>query len=330
MAGISSSRGLWLRLVVGFIIGVGSIVLALRAVNFEDVTTTLRATNPALTLAALGSLLLTTYAKAARWTAFAGLSQGASWLLVPGLVIGQLFNTLIPARVGDLARVVVGSEATGLGKAFLLGTIVLEKLVDGLCVLLVAALVLPFLQLPDWLLTSGLDVALSVLVLGGGITGMLLIGDRLLALAAPPLGRIPGRWGERLTRALADALRGLGGLRTWPQRGWVAWWSLVTWTSMIATNLLVFEAVGLEAGLSAAVLVLIAVTLGGSVPSIPGRVGVFHSLVVAPLLLTGADPARAVSVAVVLHLLVVSTQVVLGVFFIWRESVDPRRLAELK
>jgi uncharacterized membrane protein YbhN (UPF0104 family) len=327
---MSSSRGLWLRLVVGSVIGGGLLVLAFRAVDPEDVTTTLRATSPSLTLGALSAVLLTTYAKAARWTAVAGLPQGATWSLVPGLVIGQVLNSLIPARIGDLGRVLVGSEATGLGKAFLLGTIVLEKLVDGLCLLLVAAIVLPFLQLPDWLVVSGLDAALSVLALGVGIALVLLVADRLLAFVAGPLGRIPGAWGARLTRTLQDAIRGLGGLRSWPQRGWVAWWSCVAWTSMIATNALVFRAVGVEADLSAAALVLLAVVVGGSVPSIPGRVGVFHSLVVAPLLLFGVDPARAVSAAVVLHLVVISPQLVLGIFFIWRESVDPRRFAALK
>lgn len=330
MTEINSSRELWLRLVVGLIIGAGAIALTVRTVDLEEVTTTLRATNPTLTLAALGSLLLTTYAKTARWSALAGLRQDASWLLLPGLVIGQLVNTLIPARLGDLARAVVGSEATGLGKAFLLGTIVLEKLIDGVCVLLLAALVLPFLRLPEWLLASGLDAALGVLALGVGIATLLLVGDRLLALVARPLARVPGRWGVRLTRAVADAIRGLGGLRTWRQRGWVGWWSFVAWTTMVATNVLVFQAVGLAVDVSAAVIVLLAVTVGGSVPSIPGRVGVFHSLVAAPLILSGVDPARAVSAAIVLHLLVVMTQVVLGVFFIWRASVDPRRLAALK
>jgi uncharacterized membrane protein YbhN (UPF0104 family) len=302
---INSSRELWLRLVVGLIIGAGAIALTVRTVDLEEVTTTLRATNPTLTLAALGSLLLTTYAKTARWSALAGLRQDASWLLLPGLVIGQLVNTLIPARLGDLARAVVGSEATGLGKAFLLGTIVLEKLIDGVCVLLLAALVLPFLRLPEWLLASGLDAALGVLALGVGIATLLLVGDRLLALVARPLARVPGRWGVRLTRAVADAIRGLGGLRTWRQRGWVGWWSFVAWTTMVATNVLVFQAVGLAVDVSAAVIA-------------------------APLILSGVDPARAVSAAIVLHLLVVMTQVVLGVFFIWRASVDPRRLAALK
>ncbi|MCS6802717.1 MAG: lysylphosphatidylglycerol synthase transmembrane domain-containing protein [Chloroflexota bacterium] len=321
---------MWLRLVVGLLISAGAIALTLRLVDLEEVTTTLRSTNPVLTLAALGSFLLTTYAKAARWTALSGLPQRASRRLLPGLVIGQLVNTLIPARLGDLARAVVAGEATGLGKAFLLGTVVLEKLIDGLCVLLVAALLLPFLRLPEWLVASGLEAALGVLLLGAGIATLLLVGDRLLALAAQLLRAVPGRWSARLTRALADAIRGLGGLRTWPQRWWVSWWSFVAWTTMIATNVLVFQAVGLEAELSAAVIVLLAVTVGGSVPSVPGRVGVFHSLVAAPLILTGVDPARAVSAAVVLHLLVVSTQLVLGVLFIWRASLDPRQLAALK
>lgn len=275
-------------------------------------------------------MLVTTYAKSARWAALAGLGQRAGWSLLPALVIGQLLNTLIPARVGDLARVVVGDGATGLGKAFLLGTVVLEKLVDGLCVLVVAVLILPFLRLPEWLVAGGLDVAVGVLALGVGIAALLLVGDRLLGLLARLLDRLPGSWSAWLTRSIGNALRGLGGLRSWPQRGWTAWWSFVAWTSAIATNWLVFRAVGLDADLGAAVVVLIATQVGGSVPSIPGRVGVFHSLVAAPLLLLGIDATRAISAAVVLHLVVFGTQLVLGVLFLWRESFDLRTLTSLR
>jgi uncharacterized membrane protein YbhN (UPF0104 family) len=331
VARIGSTRAFWLRFAVGLAIGLLCLVLAVRSVDLAEVLTRLQATDPALTGLGVVAVMLTTVAKSWRWAALAGRSGRAGWGLFPAVVVGQMINTLVPARLGDLARLVLGDSATGCGKAFLLGTIVLEKLIDGLCVLAVALLVLPFLQLPDWLVARGLDLGLGVVALGMGIGGLVLLSDRVLALVAGLLGRLPlpVGWQRWLTHATAEAVRGLGALASWSQRGRVAWWSFLAWASSIATTWLVLRAVGLEVDVGPAILVTITTQVGGSVPMAPGRVGVFHSLVMAPLLVLGIGTATALTAAVVLHLVVFGPQLVLGILFLWRESVTLRHFPRL-
>ena len=117
---------MFLRFAAGLAIGLLCLVLAVRSVDLAEVLTRLQATDPALTVLGVGAVVLTTVAKAWRWAALAGLNGRAGWGLFPAVVVGQMFNTLVPARLGDLARLVLGGSATGCGKAFLLGTIVLE------------------------------------------------------------------------------------------------------------------------------------------------------------------------------------------------------------
>lgn len=317
------------RLLLGLAIGLACIVWAAFAVDLGEVAATLRQTDLVLTGLALATVLLTTYAKAARWGALVEGPKNTAWNLLPALVIGQMLNTVMPARVGDLGRVVVAGEATGQGKAYLLGSVVLEKLVDGLCLLAALAVLFVFLSPPSWLLSQGTSAGLSIAVLALAIIALILFGDRLLTLASNLLSRLPGRAGAYLTRVLGEGLRGLSGLNGWRQRGAVALWSVLIWVSSASTNWLVFHAAGLDLGAGPALLVLIILQVGGSVPSIPGRVGVFHSLVVVALGLVGVEVALALSVAVILHLIVVGTQLVLGLIFVWRESLDPRRLASV-
>ena len=62
------------------------------------------------------------------------------------LSIGYFANTLLPARLGDVARAVLAGKAFGVPRLRILGTILLERVADGLLILAIVtvlALALP-------------------------------------------------------------------------------------------------------------------------------------------------------------------------------------------
>jgi hypothetical protein len=72
----------------------------------------------------------------------------------------------------------------------------------------------------------------------------------------------------------------------------------------------------------ASVFVICIVSLGIAVPSSPGYIGVYHSLVVLALTVYSVDKSLALSYAFVLHGWQYIMILIVGVFSLWKESLS--------
>lgn len=124
-------KGAWLRLLAGAALAALALVYLGREVDYRAAWRGLQAAHAGWLGAALLSVWLTILAKVARWRVLLG-TEGARVPLgqVGGaLLVGQMLNTFLPVRVGDLVRMRwVGR--VGPGQSYTLGTIVLEKVLD--------------------------------------------------------------------------------------------------------------------------------------------------------------------------------------------------------
>ena len=125
--------------------------------------------------------------------------------------IGYLFNNILPARAGEVARVLALSRETGLARTHGLVTIVVERIFDlaSLAILLLALL----FYLPSGHLARDLVIASAViLVLCAVLVGVLAlrpVRQRALRL----LHRLPFLGSERALRTARSIALGLGSLR---------------------------------------------------------------------------------------------------------------------
>ena len=139
------------RVAVGAIVSVVFLALALRAVPADQVWGLLAQANLAFVGLTLASIVVNTIAKALRWKVLLGADGRAihMWDLLGALLIGQMLNTFIPTRIGDLSRAYAIGQR-GPGMAFVLGTIVVEKLLDMIAFGLIVLGLLLFVPLPEW------------------------------------------------------------------------------------------------------------------------------------------------------------------------------------
>jgi uncharacterized protein (TIRG00374 family) len=319
-----------LSLVVGLALGILLLALAFKGVDPSTLTTALARTDPSLVILALVTVAATAAAKAHRWGLLFYPSHRALRLgrLLSALLIGQMMNALLPARLGELARAYLIGESERQHKLFALGTIVLEKLLDGLMLLLLLALLFLLMPLPDWLripgATTGLVLAallLAILLLTGQREKILGAMDRSCQLV-PVLERLGLR---QQLEVLADSL---SSLRATDVNTRLLVWSVGIWVLAALTNYLTLLALGIEAPLLVASLfVLVVMHLGLVVPSSPARIGVFHYLCVLSLSVFGVEGGLALAYGFVLHFIVVLPIIFAGLFFLWRENLNLYRLA---
>lgn len=252
-------------------------------------------------LAALGCVLLAVWSKSMRWRLLLSPDVPIGRARAVGLVLaGQLANNALPVRIGAGEAVRVALLQPGpAGSGYVLGTILAEKLLDALGLLAVALLLGLLMPLPVWL-----KLAAPVLTLAGGLLVLIVLwlglanGPRWLReqAAAFWLGvQVSTRRGV-LARALLWTAAGLGA-------GAAAnWWSL--------------DAVGVPPRIEPALLVLLALYLGATLPSPPGRIGVFQALSVAALLPFGVGASLALAFGVVHYLAVVVVPSALGALYL--------------
>jgi uncharacterized protein (TIRG00374 family) len=328
MTGKSPSRqSSWLR-TPRFWLGIALSLLALyfaaRDMQWPDVVAALSKADRFFLLLALGSVLLNTWTKAVRWRLlFYPMHSRLSILnCVSALLVGQLGNNLLPARLGDLVRVYVIDESSKTGKVIALATTVVEKALDSVMLLLLMALLSPWTPMPSWLRRSSLIVS--------GVLVVLLLAVIVLAGQRKRIvGALEG-WIERhaslsflrVLERLAEASGELRALRD--ARVQVRLWgcSVLIWGLAVATNAFMFGALDLEVNPLAAPLLLVVLMTGAVLPSSPLQLGVFHYLCVLTLSIFGVERNVALSYGVLLHLVVYLPIVVGGVLGLWVENSD--------
>ena len=241
----------------------------------------------------------------------------------PVMIVGYAANNVLPLRAGELVRAWVLGQRYGVRKTAALATIAVERLFDGVTMLLFvggAATVvglnaeLQHVALAAAAVFAAAIVGLAVLLAGGSLR------DRLLALV---LGPLPERLAARVERMAESFLTGLGVLSRRRDLALVAATSVIAWgfeTSMYWTVARAFgDPLAGAVTPTAALLVTAIANLATLVPSGPGYVGAFEAgVLLAVNGALGIGRGLALSYAVLLHVLLWLPVTVWGAVEWWR------------
>jgi uncharacterized protein (TIRG00374 family) len=316
------------RFWVGIIISLVCLVLVLWNVDYREVLDALARANYAWLVPAAVPFAGTIASKVLRWQLlFPGdHSRIRRGKLLSALMISYALNTILPARLGELARAYVIGESENLSKSLAVSTILVEKVLDVLTLLLFLVLLLPFVTLPSWIQQSALVLAPVFVGLFVFLLALAYKRTRTLGLVSSVLKRLPHFGAERLLAYIDSALSGfdvLSSLKT----NLVLWaWSMAVWVTSGLFMLVVMYAFHIEAPPAAAFLLLCVTSLGMTVPSSPGYIGVYHWLVVSTLQIFGVEREPALSFAFALHALTFLPLTLLGIYYMMRENYSLQRI----
>jgi uncharacterized protein (TIRG00374 family) len=312
------SRRALLRATLGIAISLIAIVVLLRSVDIGAAVEVLRNANPAWILVMLGTVLVDVGARGARWRSLLTPIAVIPYRRVLGYTyIGYLANNVLPARLGELVRSHALGEGEHLSRTTVLGTVVVERIVDTVIVVGLAALSVVVLSVRG--------VLSSAVLLGGAFVALLVVG-LVIGMA---LHRLPGaervvayaeRWPRvvELARRLREGLAVAGKPRTLLA---ALAWSAVAWTASIGTTLAAGQAVGVELTLAQGALLSSGVALATIVPSGPGYVGTFELTAVSIAATFGVPRDSAFALALLAHAMILAVTSVGGVIAALRMGV---------
>lgn len=288
--------------------------LAVRHVRFGEAWRALKNSDAVWLLPALVAFVLSVLARAVRWrTLFARDRRPGLGPVTNAMMIGYLFNNILPARAGEAARVVTLNQRAGTPPAEIIGTAVVERVYDVLSVFLIFFVALPWLPHVSWTRTAGIVAGGLALALAIAVWVLVVHGDRPLRFVLRPLARLPLLSAERVDNFAVELATGLHGLRD-PRVALPAFaWSVGAWMLSALMAYLVGLAFFPGFPFAAGVLVAVALGLAMIIPSPPAAVGVFEAAALLGLQAFGFSQTRALPFAVVLHLLNFVPFVLIGV-----------------
>lgn len=241
------------------------------------------------------------------------------------LMMGFASNNLLPARLGELVRAYLLSRKIRVRKTYGMATILLERVCDGVTLILLLGGVSLLMPLPGWGQEVQWISSLLFLAASLGIV-FLLVQERLMVrMMRLLLAPFPLRLSSALLRATGTFISGLHSLRSLRSLGLVILLSVMVWLLEAVSYLLMTRAFGvwmtpLTQGL-AAIFLLVVVNLGIMLPSAPGYVGTFQFFAVMALGVFGVRKETALAVAIASHLMQYTLVTAIGLFFFARENL---------
>lgn len=313
MKSLSPRAGQILRLCLGLAISALCLVLAFKNLDMHAMWQAISQADPKWLIVALLFVMINNLAKAARWKVLLG-ARGQHIPFTKALVshmAGQTLNTIFPARVGDLSRVyTVGGMAPG--RVYVLGTVVIEKIPDMLMLAAMFLVLFVLLPLPEWVGVSGNVIILVASLCSLAVMYLVFRGDRVLRWLEHYLKWLPQRWQEDAGDHLSSAYSSLEVFRSRWQVLKLTFWTLLIWFTALAINSLVFQSLGLELPVTAALLLLVVLQLGIVLPSAPARIGIFEYICILCLAVFGVGQAEALGYGILLHALIFLPIAVMG------------------
>jgi len=259
--------------------------------------------------------------------------------VVPPIFIGFLLNTVLFARLGEVARVsVLRRKLAAKGRlvptSTIVGTLVTEQLLSGAMLVGVLVGVVALVPVPAQL-TRLLAVLSGVVIIVAMVAAGIEVWTRLRRRSVPvakPDDAYVERWWHLLGISLTSTLTSLSQGQAIFRRPRLAAWGLVTaaasWVAQMAGIYWALDAYGIHRGLGAAGVVFLASNVVGLFPIVPGNLGVFQVGIATVLIgLYNIPSNTAVTFSIALQLIEAILGVGIGFVFL---SLEGLSLGELR
>jgi uncharacterized protein (TIRG00374 family) len=236
---------------------------------------------------------------------------------------GLFANLIFPLRPGELLRSFILSDSEGITFGRMLGSVGVERLVDLVIATASLAIVSLFVELPPRFRRVADTLGIATLVVLGIIVLLILYLEiKLGSNPTPESGprRLPGR--------LMAALTGLHAMGTAPSFYLAVLTSLLMPFCQVLGLWAMMKSYGLGLPFLAAVVVLLVINLGVSLPNAPANVGSYPFFCVLGLSVFQVDKTTATGFSIFAFLALTFPFVFLGFAGLLRSGLSFRSMRE--
>ena len=308
---------------VGFGVTLLCLIFIARQIKLDEVLQALKAFEWPYLALGIASLSFGYALRIFRWSLMLQASGASTrWRHCSAPFLGSIaLNNVLPLRLGDVVRALVFPLAIGVSRITATSSLVMERLIDLLTLLLcllIGIMATQSAHIPPALLDTAVVLAVAgsvAMLLGFLFSGRL--AKTLHRLSHTPTGL--AREG-RLAHALSvgsQLLDSFGAMSRPKVLIAVIGVSMLVWIGEAGLFYFLLIGFGLDASPAVAVVVMAIATLSTLVPSAPGYIGPFHLAAFTAITMLGGTSAQAGSYAVLSHLALWLPTTLAGAIAIW-------------
>jgi uncharacterized protein (TIRG00374 family) len=312
------------RFWIGVAISVLFLAFAIRGQRLPEVWEGLRHANYLWLLPGIAVYFAAVWLRTFRWKyllrPLKPLSVGT---LFPVVAIGYMGNNIFPFRAGEVLRAYVLKRKEDVSATASLATILVERIFDGITMLVFVFAVLPLVPTNEFL--GRLLPFMSVLFFGALVAFLIVASSpsRTERVYSGVVSRlVPARLREQTLGLLGRFAEGLAVLRSGREMLFILFLSVVLWLAEAWKYWFVMQGFAFHQPFYVLVFTCAIVNLATTIPSSPGYLGTFEVAGIESLALFGVARATATSFILALHAALWFPITALGAYFAWRESIS--------
>jgi uncharacterized protein (TIRG00374 family) len=326
-----------LRTLFASLLGIALLAWFLLHANLTDVFYSIRGASIGALLMATVLVVLIMLVRSVRWQyLLAPLGQVSFRAIFRTTMIGLAASNILPARAGEFLRPYLLARQEGLSATSTFATIVIERILDLVSILLLLGIFVIFSGRHLFLSSNMQAVEISAIL---AMIVTIILGVMMWFLASNPdrIGLFVLKIAKYFPRGLAKSLsklaqtfsEGLAVVRA-PSVLVVAFiCSVVLWLTIAVQVYLVSIAFGIDMLFTGSFLLQAILAIGVSVPT-PGAVGSFHEAYrIGATTFFGASNADAVAAALILHGISFMPVTILGILFMMQDGFSLHGLSGL-
>jgi len=242
--------------------------------------------------------------------------------LFPMVCIGYFGNNVFPFRAGEVLRSYVLKRKEDIDMSSSLATVIIERIADGLVMILFVFLALPFAPMPEGYRNA--VIGMTVTFVGVTILFIWMASqpariERFYAIVAGAV--LPQRIREPMDGFYRRFMLGLRSLSSPTDVIMIFLISVLIWLTETVKYWFVMHAFDFQVSFLVLMLMNGLVNLATTLPAAPGYIGTFDTPGIKTLQTFGVDPSVAASYTFTLHAALWVPVTLLGAFFFWREQL---------
>lgn len=314
------------------------VYFSLRGIDIQSLKNFIISANYWWVLASIPVMFASHWARAIRWkTMLKPVSKvGSTWNLFSAVMAGYAVNNLIP-RGGELVRPFYYSRREKISFTMTFATIIVERFIDLISLLLVFAIVSFFfreqlrLALPNLHIENLLIPTFLLIILVGLGFNRKWINFLLTKMVSPISNKIYVKL-DNLFRKFFLGLQSIKDPKLYFQ---LIFESFVIWFLYTIPLYFMFFSFAFgtkyNLGFDDAILLIVISGVGYTIAPTPGAIGFYHFLIQNALnRLYGISMEEALAYATVTHAVNYLTQVIVGGLFVLREQIHLGEISNLK
>lgn len=306
------------------------LLFVLRKIDFDQLLEALSSLQPGYLVAAVLLTFVSYWLRAVRWRYLLiherSLPVGS---LYPAVIIGYMANNLFPARLGEFIRAWFLAEREQMKSASVFASLVIDRLFDGLSVMVILALVLFNLRLP-----SGMEQTTAILKTGG-ITTLLFYGFVLffllllkrrpmstLGLLAKLMKPFPTFFSEKVITISGAFLHGFKLSGNYKHLMMILFSSAFIWISATVPIHFILLGFGIHLPLTDSFFIMVLLVFAVMLPAAPGYIGTYHLACYTGLVAFNIQPTQAAAISLVIHGVGFFPVIIAGFYHLWSGGIS--------